>query len=111
MPAQNEPNVGATVPQVEIHVVPRAISAAAGGGGGGGSRLSPQQINAIQQTVIGLVAGFRPPVATEGGDGLSIKSLELELGFKVEAGVGSILNLFLDAKAESNIVARVVWSR
>jgi hypothetical protein len=109
MQAQNEPNVGATVPQVEIHVVPRAISAAAGGGGG--SRLSQQQINAIQQTVIGLVAGFRPPVATEGGDGLSIKSLELELGFKVEAGVGSILNLFLDAKAESNIVARVVWSR
>ncbi len=96
-------------PLVEIHVADGGLSAAAGGGHG--SRLSSDQILALQATLGTLVSGFRPPKTHEEGDGLRLASLEIELGFKVETGSGSVLKLIFDASGEASITAKVVWSR
>lgn len=96
-------------PTVEIHVAPSRMSAAAGAQRD--TRLSDEQIAALQLTLANLVAGFRPPKEEPPDSGLRLNSIEIELGFKVETGSGSVLKLLLDASAEANITAKVAWGR
>jgi hypothetical protein len=111
MVTKSEDRKGMSLPVVEIHVAADGISAAASGPSD--SRLSPEQIAAIQQTLMSLVSGFRPPSvdADKGKGGLQLGSLELELGFKLETGAGTVLKLLLNATAEASIKAKVVWGQ
>jgi hypothetical protein len=58
-------------PVVEIHVARSHGGAAASGERD--SRLSPEQIAALQQTISGLVSGFRPPEHGAGGSRVSTR--------------------------------------
>jgi hypothetical protein len=96
---------------VEIHTQPSRVGAAAGRQPE--SKLSDEQIVAIQATVNGLISGFKPP-ATETTEGttMALDSIEVELGFKLEAGMGGLLKLmFVDAKGEASITAKATWRR
>ena len=95
-------------PLVEIYVGPSGVSAAAGASD---TRLSPEQIAAVQQTVTTLVNGFRPPETHADNDKIALNSLEVNLGFTLQAGSGPALKLFLDASAQASIQVKVVWSR
>jgi hypothetical protein len=99
---------GAPGSLVEIYVGSGGISAAAGATD---TRLSPEQIAAIQQTVTTLINGFRPPEAHADDDKIFLNSLEVHLGFTLQAGSGPALKLFLDASAQASILVKVVWSR
>lgn len=105
----NAENDGKYLPNVEIHVSEDRLSAAAGGGRE--SRLSPEQIAALQKTLATLVAGFRPPEPRDDDGALRLSSLEVELGFKIETGSGSMIKLIFDASAEASITAKIGWSR
>ena len=96
------------VPQVEIHVARDRLSAAAGGTD---THLSPEQIAAIQQTVTNLINGFHPPAAQAEDTRFKLDSMEVDLGFTVEASAGLTLKLVLNAKAQASINVKVVWSR
>jgi hypothetical protein len=99
-------------PIVEIYIArSRRVSAAASSTGGSESRLSPEQVLALQQTLTSFVSGFHPPEVHEEHAGFRLDSLEVELSFKVETGAGSMLKLLLDASAEASIKANVVWNR
>jgi hypothetical protein len=101
-------------PRIEIHAPRGRLGAAAGIAD---TLLSSDQIAALQQTITTLVAGFRPPSGTDAGakaaDASSVRfeSLEVELGFKLELGSGSVLKLVFDAGSEASITAKITWSR
>jgi hypothetical protein len=102
------------MPRVEIHAPKGHIGAAAGIGD---TLLSSDQIASLQQTITTLISGFRPPTATQAGahpdpaSPVRFESLEVELGFKLELGAGSIVKLVFDAGSEASITAKVTWSR
>jgi len=99
-------------PRIEIHAPKGRLGAAAGIAD---TLLSGDQIEALQQTIATLVAGFQPPSGTEAkaadASPVRFESLEVELGFKLELGAGSVLKLVFDASSEASINAKVTWSR
>lgn len=95
-------------PTIEIHFASSEISAAAGETN---TRLSPEQIAAIQQTVSALASDFHPPVSKIEDDHFRMESLEMGLGFTIEAGTGPALKLILDASTKASIDVKVTWSR
>jgi hypothetical protein len=108
MQEENKVNENTKTPAIEIHVG-RSYSAAASAVSD--SKLSPEQIEALQTTIASLISGFRPPDPPATEDKFGLDSLEIEIGFKVETSSGTALKLLLDAKGEANIRAKVVWSR
>ena len=101
-------------PRIEIHAPKVRLGVAAGVAD---TLLHGDQIAALQQTITTLVAGFRPPSEPDAGaktaDGSSVRfeSLEIQLGFKLELGSGSVIKLIFDAGSEASITAKVTWSR
>ena len=96
-------------PHVDIYIGSSRMGAAAGGSGE--TKLSSDQIAAIQATISELISGFHPPEVPKNENRIGLESLEVELGFKIEAGSGPLLKLLLDGKGEASIRAKVVWSR
>lgn len=73
--------------------------------------LSEIQITAIQNAVKSLVSGFEPPVQKSEEGVMNLDSLEIEIGLKIEAGIGKALKLIFDAGVNASIIAKVKWSR
>jgi hypothetical protein len=108
MARSSKKQVNPPVPPVEIHIAANRLSAAAGEKD---TRLTPEQVTAIQQTVTSLIDGFHPPAAQPEDSSFLLDSLEVDLGFTVEASAGITLKLVLNAKAQASINVKVVWSR
>lgn len=95
-------------PVVEVHVKRNRLDAAQSGGG---SRLGASEIHALQTTVADIVSGFKPPATKADPGGYQLEEFEVSIGFKVETGVGNLLRLVLDGKAEAELSASLRWKR
>jgi hypothetical protein len=96
-------------PNVEIHVNSQRMSAAASGEIE--SKLSDEQLRAIQITISKLVQGFCPQPQDEKDSNFKLSSIKLTIGFKLEIRTGSAIKLILDSSSEASISTTCEWNK
>lgn len=106
--SESTSDLGGQEVTVEIHGNSSGADAMAGSDE---TKLNNRQIAAIQETVASLTRGFQPPSTIVSDGEFALSSCEIEIGFKIEAGAGSLIKLVFNGTSEASIVAKLAWKR
>jgi hypothetical protein len=103
------PNGSEPQPTIEIFV------ASTGGAAADGEtlkKIDKATLQVVQTHITNIVTGFVLPAPPPKSEGMHVDSVELEIGFELEAGVGHVWRLLLvDGKGTASIKAKVAWKR